>query len=94
LAFGIRAGGLLHGLPPEDAAARLSGLMLGTEIASARRRYPSTEVVLVASGGLRTLYEKAFEIAGVTAKTVDADEAVRAGLVTAARVNGMLEMKP
>lgn len=90
--FGIRAASLLDGLQPADAAARLSGLLLGTEIAGARARYlqGGGEAVLIASGALQSLYRAALEMAGLAVRTVDADEAVRAGLVRAARVNGML----
>lgn len=90
--FGIRAATLLHGLRPAEAAARLSGLLLGAEIAGAQRRYAGAadKVVLVASGVLKTLYADALALAGLTVRTADADEAVRAGLVQAARVNGML----
>ncbi|TIW72685.1 MAG: 2-dehydro-3-deoxygalactonokinase, partial [Mesorhizobium sp.] len=79
-------------LKPADAAACLSGLLIGGEIASARRRYGAGEalVVLVASGALATLYGSALGFAGLAFRTVDADEAVRAGLVEAARENGMI----
>ncbi|WP_274626688.1 2-dehydro-3-deoxygalactonokinase [Arvimicrobium flavum] len=92
LTFGIRAATLLQGLQPKDAAARLSGLLVGAEIAGAERRYlgSDNEVILVASGALGTLYAAALKKAGLAIKTVDADEAVRAGLVQAARMNGML----
>ena len=39
---------------------------------------------------LRTLYGAALGLAGLDVRTVDADEAVRAGLVEAARENGMI----
>jgi 2-dehydro-3-deoxygalactonokinase len=89
--FSIRAAGLLHGLGAVDAAACLSGLLIGGEIASASRRYPVTQepVVLIASGALGTLYAAALRLAGHAARRVDADEAVRVGLFEAARRNGM-----
>lgn len=92
LTFAIRAATLLQGLQPGDAAARLSGLLVGAEIAGARRLYPGSgsDVVLVASGALRTLYANALAQTGLTVKIIDADEAVRAGLVQAARINAML----
>ncbi|MEZ5783109.1 MAG: 2-dehydro-3-deoxygalactonokinase [Rhizobiaceae bacterium] len=92
LTFGIRAATLLHGLPPGAAAARLSGILIGAEIASARKRYlaESKEVILVASGRLGDVYAFAVGKAGLSARLVDADEAVRAGLLHAARVNGMV----
>ena len=90
--FAIRAAGLLQDLKPDDAAACLSGLLIGGEVASAKRHYGASEapVALVASGALATLYGAAFDLAGLALRTVDADEAVRAGLVEAARENGMI----
>ncbi|TJW10502.1 MAG: 2-dehydro-3-deoxygalactonokinase [Mesorhizobium sp.] len=90
--FSIRAAGLLQDLKPDDAAACLSGLLIGGEIASASRRYgvSAAPVVLVASGALGALYGQALALAGLAVRTVDADEAVRAGLVEAARENGMI----
>ncbi|TGS40722.1 MULTISPECIES: 2-dehydro-3-deoxygalactonokinase [unclassified Mesorhizobium] len=90
--FAIRAAGLLQDLKADDAAACLSGLLIGGEIASARRRHGAgaTSVVLVASGALAVLYQTALGLAGLGLRTVDADEAVRAGLIEAARENGMI----
>ena len=90
--FSIRAASLLQNLQPGDAAACLSGLLIGGEIASALRRYGASNapVVLVASGALGTLYGEALGLAGLAVRAVDADEAVRAGLVEAARENGMI----
>ncbi|TPK05943.1 2-dehydro-3-deoxygalactonokinase [Mesorhizobium sp. B2-5-9] len=90
--FAIRAAGLLQDLQADDAAACLSGLLIGGEIASARRRHGAgaTSVVLVASGALAGLYQAALGLAGLGVRTVDADEAVRAGLIEAARENGMI----
>jgi 2-dehydro-3-deoxygalactonokinase len=90
--FSIRAAGLLHDLKADDAAACLSGLLIGGEIASARRRFGAgaASVVLVASGALAVLYQQALGLAGLAIRTVDADEAVRAGLIEAARENGMI----
>ncbi|RJT34151.1 2-dehydro-3-deoxygalactonokinase [Mesorhizobium waimense] len=90
--FSIRAAGLLQDLQPDDAAACLSGLLIGGEIASAKRRYGAgaAPVALVASGALASLYGAALDLAGLAVRSVDADEAVRAGLVEAARENGMI----
>lgn len=90
--FSIRAAGLLHDLKPDDAAACLSGLLIGGEIASASRRYGEggSAVVLIASGALGALYTEALGLAGLAVRAVDADEAVRAGLTEAARENGMI----
>ncbi|MCO5063744.1 MAG: 2-dehydro-3-deoxygalactonokinase [Rhizobiaceae bacterium] len=90
--FGIRAGGLLFGLSSEDAAAKLSGLLIGAEIGAAERRYPAAgPVMLVGSGLMYALYRSAFSIAGIEAHYADAESAVRAGLFEAARRCGMLD---
>jgi 2-dehydro-3-deoxygalactonokinase len=85
--FRLRAATLLHGKTPEDGRAALSGLLIGAEIAGARRRFgtDAAEIVLVASGAMAELYRAAFELAGLPCRTVDADEAVRRGLAVAAQ---------
>ena len=90
--FAIRAASLLQGLEPTDAAARLSGLLIGGEIASARRRYGARQepVTLIGAGALGELYGAALGLAGIGVRLVDAEEAVRAGLFSAALHNGMI----
>lgn len=86
LLFTTRSGALLHGLSAVDAKARLSGLLIGLEIAGALDgAEPGAAVTLVASGALGALYESALEAAGVAPTIVDADTAVRSGLAVAAR---------
>ncbi|MEP7453676.1 2-dehydro-3-deoxygalactonokinase [Phyllobacterium sp. SB3] len=81
--FSIRAAMLLNDLTPEGAASRLSGLLIGAEIAGAKA-ISNNRITLVASGAMATLYGKAFDIAGLEFDLVDADEAVRKGLFVAA----------
>lgn len=90
--FGIRAAGLLNGLGQEAAAAALSGLLIGAEIASATKRFGrrGAPVILVVSGPLGELYAEAMRLDGIELRHADADEAVLAGLVAAARRNKML----
>jgi 2-dehydro-3-deoxygalactonokinase len=90
--FSIRAASLLQGLAPADAAATLSGLLIGAEIASAQRRYgrPRGAITLVAAGALGLLYQRAFDLAKLAFRLVDAEQAARAGLFSAARENGMI----
>lgn len=90
--FGFRAAGLLHGMSSTTAAAALSGLLIGTELASARpwERLAGKNVVLIASGKLRELYGGALRLAGCDLTVVDADEAVRAGLFAAAQRVGLV----
>jgi 2-dehydro-3-deoxygalactonokinase len=93
--FSIRAGGLLAGLGADEAAASLSGLLIGGEIASALKRYPPAEgrVVLIASGALAPLYDAALRCAGLDVALIDADAAVQRGLFEAAQQNGMIERR-
>lgn len=90
--FTIRASHLLQGLEPADAAAALSGLLIGSEVASVQRRHgpPPGPVTLIAAGALASLYGAALGLAGIEVRTVDAEEAVRAGLFSAARHNRMI----
>ncbi|KQS67761.1 2-dehydro-3-deoxygalactonokinase [Rhizobium sp. Leaf371] len=95
LLFTVRSGQLLHGHGPTEAKARLSGLMIGLEIAGATtlaadaqgaiRGAVRAPVSLVASGPLAGLYTQALTAAGLTSELIDADEAVRDGLAAAAR---------
>jgi 2-dehydro-3-deoxygalactonokinase len=82
----------LAGLSQADASAALSGLLIGAEIASATRRFGrrGAPVILVVSGPLGELYAEAMRLDGISVEMVDADAAVLAGLVAAARRNGML----
>ncbi len=85
--FRIRAATLLHDLTPNEAAARLSGLLIGSEIASARRIFKpeGDKIILVASGALGSLYAAALKLSGCVVLQADADEAVRTGLFETAR---------
>lgn len=85
--FRIRAASLLQDTESAASSAALSGLLIGAEIASARRVFNSSgnAVILVASGALGTLYGAALKLAGCAVIHADADEAVRAGLFEAAR---------
>ncbi|PYE89184.1 2-dehydro-3-deoxygalactonokinase [Phyllobacterium leguminum] len=84
--FEIRAGMLLNGLTQDAAAARLSGMVIGSEASDARSKAPADikTVQLVASGRMERLYRKALQAAGFDCETVDADDAVRKGLHAAA----------
>ena len=86
LLFGARAGQLLHGLTAAGAQARISGTLIGAEIAGALSSAgKDAAITLVASGRLQTLYETAFQILSLSYQTIDADAAVRRGLLAAAK---------
>ena len=84
--FSLRASGLFGDSTPAEARSRLSGLVIGLEIAGAQALYPDrSTVALAASGPLRDLYLLALAEAGFTTSEADADAAVRKGLLAAAR---------
>jgi 2-dehydro-3-deoxygalactonokinase len=84
--FSVRAGSLIAGLSPDDAKARLSGTLIGLEIAGALSMVAEgTPVALVVSGGLGALYRQALAAAGLSPSVIDADTAVRNGLAAGAR---------
>ena len=86
LVFSLRSGQLLHGLDATSAKARLSGLLVGLEIAGARDTAPdATHVQLIASGAMAALYAAALGAATLGVTVIDADQAVRRGLHAAAR---------
>ncbi|MEX3007169.1 2-dehydro-3-deoxygalactonokinase [Hoeflea sp. TYP-13] len=85
LLFSIRAGQLLYSRNSAGSFARLSGLLIGWEIAAARVEFgEGDEIHLIASGKLFGLYEAAFRSLGQTVTALDADEAVLKGLITGA----------
>ncbi|SIR07728.1 2-dehydro-3-deoxygalactonokinase [Rhizobium sp. RU20A] len=85
IVFSIRAGQLLQGKDATASRARLSGALIGLECAGALSFGTVEHAILVGSGALADLYRAAFDVAGITAETVDADVAVREGLAHAAR---------
>ncbi len=86
LLFAARAGQLLHGLSAPAARAKISGTLIGLEIAGALLETGrDTQVTLVASGRLQALYERSFAALALSHTTIDADCAVRTGLSAAAK---------
>jgi 2-dehydro-3-deoxygalactonokinase len=83
--FRLRAAQLLGFEQRADGAARLSGLLIGTELADAARRHGTVRSVrLMAAGTLGQLYEAALGAQGLDVTTVDAERASRLGLAKAA----------
>lgn len=78
--FSLRAAGLLQGLAPATARARLSGTLIGVELSAARPYWLGREVVLIGDEKLVTLYAAALSAQGVTATQAPADEMTLNGL--------------
>ena len=78
--FGIRAEGLLHALSPDAARARLSGLLIGAELAAARPYWLGQQVALVGNDRLSAAYARALAAQGVPVKSLNATDCTLAGL--------------
>ena len=81
--FTVRAAPLLRGASALDARARLSGLLIGAELAVAP--LTSGAVVLISSGGVADAYARAFAIAGIAYESLDGSQMAQAGLLAAAQ---------
>lgn len=82
--FGLRAEGLIAELGAGAARARLSGLLIGTELAASKPFWLGQEVAIVGSEALAKSYARALVTQGGSPRLVPATEATLAGL-TAAR---------
>jgi 2-dehydro-3-deoxygalactonokinase len=83
--FAIRAEALLAGIAPERARARLSGLLIGAELAATRAHWLGRAVVLIGADALAGAYSEALALCGVTARRLDATAMTLAGLAAAHR---------
>lgn len=81
--FSLRAEGLLHDLNPDCARARLSGLLIGAELAAARPYWLGQQIALIGDPQLSNIYAKALETQGAPSAQADADRATLAGLTRA-----------
>lgn len=79
--FAIRAEGLLHGLSPAQARARLSGLLVGAELMAAHGWWLGAQVAVIGSDGFARRYVQALEAQGVTLQIMESDAVTLAGLV-------------
>lgn len=80
--FSIRAEGLVHGLSPAAARARLSGTLIGAELAAARPYWLGQKVALIGAAKLSATYARALAAQGVTAQVLDGTACTLAGLAS------------
>lgn len=78
--FTLRAESLLAGLQPAAVRARLSGLLIGIELAGARPYWLGQRVTLIGAETLAALYARALAAQGVMAETLPATGCTLAGL--------------
>lgn len=81
--FSLRADALLNGLDPVAARSRLSGLVIGIELAAARPYWLGQAVALIGAAGLSACYARALSLQGLVADSADADAMTLAGLAAA-----------
>ena len=86
--FTLRAEGLLNGLTPDAARARLSGLLIGLELAAAKPYWLGQRIALIGADALSTRYKSALALQGQTAEILDATACTLAGLAAA---NGQIQ---
>lgn len=81
--FSLRAEGLLSGLDGGTARARLSGALIGAELAAARPYWLGQSVALIGEEPLSGFYAKALATQGLEAESADAEACTLGGLTTA-----------
>lgn len=81
--FGIRAGGLVADLPASTARARLSGVLIGAELAGARPYWLGQNVAIIGAGPVAEMYRAGLAEQGVPAAVRDASDLTLAGLTSA-----------
>jgi 2-dehydro-3-deoxygalactonokinase len=78
--FSLRAELLLHGLTSAQSRARLSGLLIGIELAGAKPYWLGQRVMLVGAPALAASYTRALISQGLAPETLDATACTLAGL--------------
>jgi 2-dehydro-3-deoxygalactonokinase len=78
--FSLRAEFLLHGLTPAKGRARLSGLLIGIELAGAKPYWLGQRVILVGAPALAASYTRALQAQGLSPEIMDATACTLAGL--------------
>jgi 2-dehydro-3-deoxygalactonokinase len=78
--FQLRAGSLLFGHDADAALSRLSGLLIGLDIAALQQSQQHATVQLVGGNALGAAYNSALGIAGFVVHEHDGDVLARAGL--------------
>jgi 2-dehydro-3-deoxygalactonokinase len=82
--FSLRAEGLIAGLSPAAARSRLSGLLIGTELAAARPYWLGQRVTLIGAEKLSAAYARALSLQGIQVDSLSATACTLAGLSTLA----------
>ncbi|GAA0776194.1 2-dehydro-3-deoxygalactonokinase [Roseibium denhamense] len=81
--FGIRAGSLVADLLPETARSRLSGLLIGSELASITKNFSVRRAVILGSDHIAQAYATALSGLGHSPQVMDASAITLRGLTLA-----------
>jgi 2-dehydro-3-deoxygalactonokinase len=81
--FSIRADGLISGTDHAVANARLSGILLGAELAATRRYWQGREVTIVGNGTQSEVYAEGLRTLDQNPRIVDASSVTLSGLKSA-----------
>jgi 2-dehydro-3-deoxygalactonokinase len=83
--FSLRAESLLNDMSPATARARLSGLLIGAELAGAKPYWLGQQVAVIGTSNVAKLYVAALAQQGVPATQTKGDTITLAGLTAAYR---------
>jgi 2-dehydro-3-deoxygalactonokinase len=83
--FSIRADDLLDGTPADVSRARLSGLLIGAELAAAKPYWLGTNIAILGSESHSKHYARALQTQGAPATIADTARMTLAGLTAAYR---------
>ncbi len=86
--FGLRATDLLEGAAPGVARARLSGLLIGAELAAARPYWLGQQIAVIGAPQISQTYAAALDRVGAQAALQDAQAMTLAGLSAARAMIG------
>lgn len=86
--FALRAEALLSDLPAAEGRSRLSGLLIGAELAAARPYWLGQAVAVVGADALGRAYVAALAAQGLSAVQAEAGAMTRAGLIAARHLAG------
>ena len=92
--FSLRAEALIGALAPESARARLSGLLVGMELAGTRRYWCEYDIAIVGNTSLGTAYAEALCARGRDATLLDAETMAITGLKHAYSQLVALDLSP
>ncbi|WP_299425304.1 2-dehydro-3-deoxygalactonokinase [uncultured Shimia sp.] len=86
--FGIRASDLLNATPSPAARSRLSGLLLGAELAASRPYWLGQQIAVIGEQQLSDVYAEALKAQGGWVTVVDCQDMTLAGLSAARNLLG------